>query len=409
MALWRAQERVLARSIKYHRPRGAFCFEGHCGACLMRIGGQPNLRACIEPCKDGLEVEGQNAYPSPELDVLAAVDFLFPRGMDHHTMMTGSRILSAVTQKLVRQLSGLGTLPDSVPGAALAEATLTPEVAVIGGGPAGLAAATHAATLGASVLLVDDKPAPGGSLFSDPRFGPAESERRARAAGDAGAEILASSQAIGFFPEDRGGVLAVARADKLLLLKPRVTVYATGGYAENQVFEDNDRPGVIAARGAGRLLATWGILPGRRVVLAEDHHAPRDYADALVAALSQAGTEVIRLPQGTTVMAARGRSTVEAAVISDVEGHQQDIDCDAILVWRRPAPASELLRQHGCAVTLLPEQGGFAVTCNADGETTAPGILACGDVTGYLGPERAAEYGQRAGARAAALATEAEK
>ena len=45
-ALLRARITTFTRSIKYHRPRGFFCLAGHCGACLMRIDGKPNVRAC---------------------------------------------------------------------------------------------------------------------------------------------------------------------------------------------------------------------------------------------------------------------------------------------------------------------------------------------------------------------------
>lgn len=396
VALWSAGERVLARSIKYHRPRGAFCFDGHCGGCLMRIGGLPNLRACMEPCTEGLDIEGQNAYPSQKLDVLSAVDWLFPRGMDHHTMMTGSRVLSAVTQKLVRQLSGLGTLPDQIAATAEDAAIVTPDVCVVGGGPAGLAAATEAATTGARVVLIDEMPEPGGSLRADPRYGPEACAERTRRALASGAEILASAQAIGFFPEDRGGVLAVATRSRLLLFRPRATVYATGGYAQNLPFEDNDRPGVIAARGGGRLLLDHGISPGQRVVLAAAPDAPVDFAEALTEALTAAGSEVIV----AQVLRARGRQEVTGAVIRDPDGKERTVDCDAILVWATPAPATELLRQHGCAVRFCAARGGFAVTCTGDGQTDVPGVFACGDVTGYVGPEAATDAGQRAGARA---------
>ena len=104
--------RVLSRSLKYHRPRTFFCLEGHCSGCLVRLDGVPNLRACQAPCTAGAEVEGQNAFPSAEVDLLGAVDFLFARGMDHHTLMTGSSVLNKLANKVVRQLSGLGKLPD---------------------------------------------------------------------------------------------------------------------------------------------------------------------------------------------------------------------------------------------------------------------------------------------------------
>lgn len=83
VGLYASGHRVLSRSIKYHRPRAFFCLEGHCGGCLMRIDGVPNQRACQQPCREGLRLEPQNAYPSADLDVLEAVDWLFPGGMNH--------------------------------------------------------------------------------------------------------------------------------------------------------------------------------------------------------------------------------------------------------------------------------------------------------------------------------------
>src|SRR5438034_11445671 len=72
VALFASGARVLSRSIKYHRPRSFFCLAGHCGACLMRVGGVPNVKACRAPAEPGLAVERQNAFPSGSFDVLAA-------------------------------------------------------------------------------------------------------------------------------------------------------------------------------------------------------------------------------------------------------------------------------------------------------------------------------------------------
>ena len=45
-ALLAADQWLLGRSVKYHRPRAAFCLAGSCGSCLVRIDGRPNIRAC---------------------------------------------------------------------------------------------------------------------------------------------------------------------------------------------------------------------------------------------------------------------------------------------------------------------------------------------------------------------------
>ena len=69
----------------------------------------------------------------------------------------------------------------------------------------------------------------------------------------AGATVATSATAIGYYPDD-GGLLAVATRERLVRVTARAHVYATGGYAQNLLFENNDRPGVIAARAAGRMM-----------------------------------------------------------------------------------------------------------------------------------------------------------
>jgi sarcosine oxidase subunit alpha len=384
--------RVLARSLKYHRPRTFFCFEGHCSGCLVRIGGVPNVRACLAPCKPGQEVNGQNAFPSAEIDLLGAVDFLFSRGMDHHTLMTSSSILNKLANKVVRQLSGLGKLPATRPDSAPPEvASREVDVCVIGAGPSGLAAAAACARGGRSTLLVDDQMRPGGSMRADPRTGRALAEARWADVDAAGAEVLARATAIGYFPEDGGGVLAVAGPTRLFRVHAKAWIWATGGYVVNLPIADNDRPGVIAARALGRLLVDHGILAGDKIALVEVPELAAD-TDALVAALGAAGAEVTRVPLARAV-GVRGRGW--AAGLDTRDGR---VDCDLVAVAALPAPASEGARQHGCEVTLDAAAGGFRIVVDALGRTTTPGVWACGDVTGYMGPARAAEDGARVAA-----------
>ena len=100
VALFAAGVRTLGRSSKYHRPRGLYCLDGHCASCYMRIDGRPNQRACVTPARDGQRCERQNAFPSADVDLLAAADWMFPDGMDHHTFMTRNRAGNALFLKI---------------------------------------------------------------------------------------------------------------------------------------------------------------------------------------------------------------------------------------------------------------------------------------------------------------------
>src|SRR5206468_298473 len=128
-----------------------------------------NLRACVTPARNGTRCERQNAFPSADVDVLTAADWLFPEGMDHHTMMTRTRVGNRLFLKLVREMGGSGTLPDAPADARVRPRESRLDVCIVGGGPAGLAAARAVAEAapGARIAVYDEQREPGGSLLAE--------------------------------------------------------------------------------------------------------------------------------------------------------------------------------------------------------------------------------------------------
>jgi sarcosine oxidase subunit alpha len=417
VALFASHITTLARSSKYHRPRGFFCLDGHCASCYLRIDGAPNRRACMTPVRAGLRCERQNAFPSVDVDLLMAADWLFPEGMDHHTLMTGTRVGNQLFLKLVRQMGGSGTLPDAAPASLPSVRDQVVDLCIVGGGPAGLAAARSAAEAAPAlrVVLYDEQAQAGGSLLSEPG-GTARADSLVEAARRAGAMVESQAAAIAFYPEDSvegrpPGVLAVVTPTGLVRVSARRTLYATGAYDQNLPFMDNDRPGVISARACGRLAFHHGVRPvraGKRVVILDA--AP--YAQRLAAGLAAAGVETAlvdtrrqqvlaargtKSARGVEVAARNARGGASSRTATSTTGATATVKGDLVAVAALPAPASELARQQGARVTLVPEAGGFVVAIDAHFASSAPDVYACGDVTGAMGPEAALEAGARAG------------
>lgn len=430
VALWAAGVRALGRSPRYHRPRGPFCFAGHCGGCGLRIGGLPNRPACMTPAEVGLRCEREATFPGGGYDLLRAADWLFPRGLDHHHAMTGTRVGNRLFVQLARQFAGAAELPDA--GAAPVEggegdaqdARVRCRACVVGGGPAGLAAAaTLARALGdevappsgqeaarIGVLLVDEQATLGGSLWAEPD-GAAHARRLTDEARAAGVVPWSAATAVGYYPDapptaastaaPRPGVLAVVHRGRLLQVHAEVFVTATGSTDRNLLFPGNDRPGVLAARGCGRLAFQHGVVPARRVHLVEaaDAPCPGGYPQRLEDGLRARGVKVVRW-------------TVPADPDEAVRGAPSGpLPSRGVLaVAACPAPAFELARQQGAEVRFDEHAGGFRVVAAADGATGRPGLFAAGDATGYVGPTAAEAAGRVAGAAAArALATPAER
>ena len=366
----------------------------------------------MTPARPGLRCERQNFLLGAEVDLLAAADWMFPDGMDHHTLLTGNRIANRLLVSVVRQMGGSGTLPDgppATPPSGSGHQIELVDVCVVGAGPAGLAAAATLRDLvpSARVLLVDEQAEPGGSWLAEP-LGVAQAVAAADRVRAAGARLLSSATAIGFFPEDIvesdrradavAGTLAVATPAGLVRVVARRFLYATGTYDQNLPFLDNDRPGVMSARACGRLAFRHGVRPGRRVAIV----GPAATGDRLAKGLAAAGFRADRIhridPSQERPVAARGATSLRGLIIAGSDGRERRIAADVVAVAATPAPASELPRQHGADVRLDESLGGFIGVVDERFQTGARHVFACGDVTGYVGPTGAREAGAAAAA-----------
>ncbi|HEY5597381.1 MAG TPA: FAD-dependent oxidoreductase, partial [Kiloniellales bacterium] len=159
--------RVLSRSFKYHRPRGILTMAGQDANTLVQIGPEPNVLADRTPISDGLTVSPQNVSGSLERDrgaVMGWFGHFMPAGFYYRAFYRPRGIWQRLWEPIVRRSAGLGRVDIGAPHGYFDKAYGFCDVAVIGGGPAGLSAALAAAQSGAEVLLVEEFPVLGGAL-----------------------------------------------------------------------------------------------------------------------------------------------------------------------------------------------------------------------------------------------------
>lgn len=174
------------------------------------------------------------------------------------------------------------------------------DVAVIGGGPAGIAAATRASESGARTVLLDEAPRPGGQIWRHCAGGSASD------AGDTDAPPIArrwidrlhASGAGCFagatvFDLDATGVVYAARGDEPLEIRARRIVLATGARERFLPFPGWTLPNVMGVAGVQAFAKAGASFRGKRVALSGSGPLLFPVADTL----RHAGAEIVLLAE----------------------------------------------------------------------------------------------------------------
>ncbi len=346
LSLLAADRLLLSRSPKLHRPRGPFCLRGACEGCLVRVSGLPNQAACRVLVAGGEVVETQNVLGTRQLDLLAASDFLFPHGIDHHRLMAGVRGVSPIVSNVARRIAGLGKLADHAPKVAPAQRLEVP-LLIVGGGPSGLRAAIH---WGSKALLVDDGIGLGGALTA---LDPPAAEALASAAQRSGAALRSRAAVVALSrePEDGSGHLTalVVGEHETAIVRARAVLLAPGEHDRAPCFPNNDLPGIFSARAA---LWAWrgDVLLGRKLALVGAGPYARVLAEQL-----RGVVELFEL-DASSVLRAIGRDRISAVEVQTEQGRRK-LKVDALAFDGPGAPSFELFAQAGAEVDFDPAAG----------------------------------------------------
>jgi D-hydroxyproline dehydrogenase subunit alpha len=206
-------------------PRGLFCGMGACFDCVVTVNGRIGQRACLTQATDGMTVSSD--FPA----TLTADPAPAPEEHDC-------------------------------------------DILVVGGGVAGLSAAIAAAEAGASVIVLDERHAPGGQFAKPlaPSHGDTAPDGQFRLGTDlkahaerAGVRIETDATVWGAFTPTEIAALVQGRS---ITYRPSRLILATGAHEAPVPIPGWTLPGVMTTGGLQTLVRTQRVLPGQRVLIA---------------------------------------------------------------------------------------------------------------------------------------------
>ncbi|MER6299120.1 NAD(P)/FAD-dependent oxidoreductase [Kitasatospora sp. NPDC001539] len=328
------------------------------------------------------------------------------------------------------------------------------DLAVVGAGPAGLAAAVTGADLGLRCVLLDGGPATGGQYYRHPApgLGAARPDRlhhrwsaytalAGRLEAAERAEFRGGHQVWALERTGEGFAVHVSRgpgaADRATL-RARSVLLATGAYERQLPFPGWTLPGVVTAGGAQAMLKAGLVLPGRRIVVAGSGPLLLAAASSLVSAGAQVpavveagdylgyarrpgvlaavpgklvegaghGTALlrhrVRLRRRSAVVEVHGTERVTGVTVARLDadwrprpGTERRIDCDALAVGHGLLPQIDLATELG-ADTLTGPDGAVALRVDDGLRTSVPGLWSAGETNGVGGADLALVEGELA-------------
>jgi NADPH-dependent 2,4-dienoyl-CoA reductase/sulfur reductase-like enzyme len=309
------------------------------------------------------------------------------------------------------------------------------DVLVVGGGPAGIAAAVRVAERGERVGIVDENAALGGQIW---RRGTSEQPHHSAASSwiarlnPAGAVVLCGKRV---FHQPEPGVLLAEGLDDACELRYRNLILATGARERFLPFPGWTLPNIMGAGGLQAMVKSGLPIRGKRVVVAGTGplllavaaylrkcgaHIPVISEQASWRQLARFGMALIRYPGKITQgfglrkeiagiplrasswpLAAHGKRNLEAVTISHA-GKSETVECDYLACGFHLVPNTELATLAGCRI-----RDGY-VQVDDFQQTNVDGIFCAGEPTAIGGVDLAVTEGQIAGLAAAGKSREAQ-
>lgn len=326
----------------------------------------------------------------------------------------------------------------------------TVDLAIVGAGPAGLAAAVTACELGLSVTVFDEQAAPGGQIYRAVEAGMSRGNAWMSMLGEEygrGAELVRRFRAshadyrpgTAVFDISADGGLGILGPQGATWIEARCVLVATGAMERPVPVPGWTLPGVMGVGAVQTMLKASGLVPDTRTVIAGSgplvylaaHQlaaagaepaavldtTPRgNYAQAapLLARAMLSGSEVRKglawrrdlkkrvdlFRTGVTRVGIEGDGHAQA-VSFRAGGRDEQIECDLVLLHEGVVPNTQLAMAAGAAHAWDPLQACWRPEVDDAGRTSVAGLLVAGDGAGIAGADLAVERGHIAALAAA--------
>ncbi|SHI82810.1 sarcosine oxidase subunit alpha [Dethiosulfatibacter aminovorans DSM 17477] len=316
----------------------------------------------------------------------------------------------------------------------------TTDIAIVGGGPAGLCAAISAASAGAKVTVIERNDNLGGQLVKQTHMFFGSEKQYASTRGidipeilfgnmekfRNNIEIIRNTNVVGLYED--GMITLLEDESRYYKIKPKAVIVATGASEKFLAFEKNDLPGIYGAGAVQTLMNVYGVRPGSKVLMV----GAGNIGLIVSYQLMQAGVKVeaiidaapkiggyhvhaskirrmgIPIMTRHTVIKAIGDTFLEKAVIcqlddkwNPIDGTEMELDVDVMCISVGLSPLNELLSMAGCEMKYIPNLSGFVPVRYDNYETTVENIFTAGDSSGIEEASSAMVEGYLAGLHAA--------
>ena len=393
---------LVGRSFKYHRPRGIMTAGVEEPNALVTVGeggrAEPNTRATDIFVYEGLVAKSQNRWPNLSFDMGAVLGLAAPAlsaGFYYKTFF-GSAKKWMFYEYFIRKAAGLGNAPTLADPDRFSHRAAFCDVLVVGAGPAGMQAALDAAQDGKRVILVEQDNILAPSLLRDRQEQDADwinaTAERIRAAGGI---ILTRTTASGYWEHDLvtltqrlsepGQIPAQGVAQRLWHVRAGQVILATGSIERPMAFAHNDRPGVMLSQAVRSYVHRFGVVPGKRVVIATNN----DDAYKSAQALKDAGAHIVaildarpapagansghRVYNNAVPLSTNGARHCLKSVSALVDGKAMEWDADLLAVSGGFTPVVHLHMQAGGTLDWNEDAQAFIPASSRQNVTTIGG------------------------------------